>query len=303
MAVITSGSHPKLLWPGIKKIWGREYGEHPLECVELFTSEGSTQSYEEDVHITGFGLAPVKSEGNSVTYDSETQGYTSRYTNVAYALGYMVTREEKDDNLYMKSSITRAKALAFSMRQTRENVGANVYNRAFDSNYTGGDGVELLSTAHIDDVGGTYSNHLTVAADLSESALEDMLIQISDAKNGKNLKISIRGDKLIIPTALQFEATRILSTVLRVGTADNDINAIKAKGLLPGGIAINHYLTDTDAWFIRTNCPEGMKAYNRVAVQFTQDNDFDTDNAKAKAYERYSLGHTDPRGLYGSPGA
>lgn len=303
MAVITSGNHPKLLWPGIKAIWGREYGEHPLECVEIFDSENSNQSYEEDVHITGFGLAPVKAEGNSTTYDSETQGYTSRYVNVAYSLGYIVTREEMDDNLYMKASKTRVKALAFSGRQTKENVGANVLNRGFNSSYTGGDGVELFSTAHTDDVGGTWSNELTTAADLSEASLEDMLIQISDAKNGKNLKISIQGQKLVIPTALQFEATRILNTSLRVGTADNDINAIRSKGLLPSGIAINHYLTDTDAWFIKTNCPEGMKVYNRVAAQFTKDNDFDTDNAKAKFYERYSFGWTDPRGMYGTPGA
>jgi hypothetical protein len=303
MAVITSGNHPKLLWPGIKAIWGREYGEHPLECVEIFDGDTSTQSYEEDIHITGFGLAPVKAEGNSTTYDSETQGYTSRYTNVAYALGYIVTREEMDDNLYMKSSKTRVKALAFSMRQTKENVGANVLNRAFNPAYVGGDGVELCSTAHTDDVGGTWSNELATAADLSEASLEDLLIQISDAKNGKNLKISIQGSKLIIPTALQFEATRILNSSLRVGTADNDINAIRSKGLLPGGIAINHYLTDSDAWFIKTNCPDGMKVYNRVSAQFTQDNDFDTDNAKAKCYERYSFGWSDPRGLYGSPGA
>lgn len=303
MAVITSGNHPKLLWPGIKAIWGREYGEHPLECVEIFDVDTSNQSFEEDVHITGFGLAPVKPEGNSTTYDSETQGYTSRYVNVAYSLGYIVTREELDDNLYMKASKTRVKALAFSGRQTKENVGANVLNRAFNNTYLGGDGVELCSTAHTDDVGGTWSNELATAADLSEASLEDMLIQISDAKNGKNLKISIQGNKLIIPTALQFEAHRILNSVLRVGKADNDINSIRAQGMLPGGVAINHYLTDSDAWFIKTNCPEGMKMYNRVAAQFTQDNDFDTDNAKAKFYERYSFGWTDPRGIYGTPGA
>jgi hypothetical protein len=303
MAVITSGNHPKLLWPGIKAIWGREYGEHPLECVEIFDSESSNQSYEEDVHITGFGLAPVKAEGNSTTYDSETQGYTSRYTNVAYSLGYIVTREEQDDNLYMKASKTRVKALAFSGRQTKENVGANVLNRGFDSNYTGGDGVELISASHTDDVGGTWSNHIAAAADFSESALEDLLTQISDAKNGKNLKISIQGQKLIVPTALQFDVERVLKSTLRVGTADNDINSIRSKGLLPQGYVVNHYLTDSDAWFIKTNCPEGMKLYNRVAAQFTQDNDFDTDNAKAKFYERYAFGWTDPRGLFGSPGA
>lgn len=303
MAVITSGNHPKLLWPGVNKIWGRSYGEHPLECTSIFDSEGSNQSYEEDVHVTGFGLAPVKAEGNSTTYDSETQGYTSRYTNVAYSLGFIVTREEIDDNLYMKRAGTRAAALAFSMRQTKENVGANVLNRAFNNSYTGGDGLELCSTAHTDDVGGTWSNELATAADLSEASLEDMLVQISNAKNGKNLKISLMGQKLIIPTALQFEAERILKSSQRVATSDNDINAMASRGMLPGGIVINHYLTDTDAWFVKTNCPEGLKLYNRVGIEFSKDNDFDTDNAKAKAYERYSFGWTDPRGLYGTPGA
>jgi len=303
MAVITSGNHPKLLWPGIKAIWGRSYGQHAMEYSDIFDSDNSTQSYEEDLHITGFGLAPVKAEGNSTTYDSETQGYTSRYTNVAYSLGYIVTREERDDNLYMKSSKTRATALAFSMVQTEENVAANVINRGFNPIYPGGDGVELFSVAHTDDVGGVWSNRLAVGADLSEAALEDLLIQISDARNGKNLKISISGQKLLIPTALQFEAERILNTSLRSGTADNDVNAMRSRGLLPGGIAINHYFTDPDAFYIKTNAPEGMKKYNRVAMQFTQDNDFDTDNAKAKAYVRYAFGWTDPRGMYGSPGA
>lgn len=303
MAVITSGNHPKLLWPGIKAIWGREYDEHPLECTQIFETDTSTQSYEEDIHITGFGLAPVKSESNSTTYDSETQGYTSRYTNVAYSLGYIVTREEMDDNLYMKSSKTRVKALAFSGRQTKENVAANVLNRAFNNGYLGGDGLELCSTLHTDDVGGTWSNELATAADLSEASLEDLLVQVSDAKNGKNLKISLQAQKLIIPTALQFEAYRILNSVLRVNSANNDINSIRAQGMLPGGIVINHYLTDTDAFFVTTNCPNGLKMYMRKAAEFTQDNDFDTDNAKAKFYERYSFGWTDPRGIYGSPGA
>lgn len=303
MAVISSGNHPKLLWPGVKKIWGRAYGEHPLECSQIFDMDNSSQSYEEDVHVTGFGLAPVKSEGASTTYDSETQGFTSRYVNVAYSLGYIVTREEMDDNLYMKASKTRASALAFSMRQTRENVAANVLNRSVTAGYTGGDGVVLLSTAHTNDVGGTWSNRLATDADLSEASLEDMLVQISNATNGKNLKISLIGQKLIIPTALQFEAERILKSNQRVASSDNDINAIKAMGMLPGGIVMNHYLTDTDQWFIKTNCPEGMKGYNRVALQFTKDNDFDTDNAKAKAYERYSYGWTDPRGIYGTVGA
>jgi hypothetical protein len=302
MAVITTGNHPKALWPGIKAWWGRAYNEHAEECKDLFTQESSNQSYEEDVELTGFGLAPAKSEGSAVQYDSETQGTITRYTHVAYALGYIVTKENLDDGLYEQVSKRRAQALAFAMRQTKENVAANIYNRAFDSNYVLGDGVELLSTAH-PTVNGTQSNELAIAADLSEASLEDMVIQIMGATNSRGLKINLMPESLIVPRQLWFEANRILKSVLQNDTANNAANVLRSTNAIPGGIKVNHYLTDADAWFLRTNVPRGLINYQRTGIQFTQDNDFDTENAKAKCYERYSFGATDFRGLYGSAGA
>ena len=302
MAIITTGTHPKALWPGIKAWWGRIYDEHKVECTDLFSTESSSRNYEEDVEVTGFGLAPVKAEGASVSYDSDTQSYVSRYTHVAYALGYIVTHEEIQDSLYEMVSKRRAASLAYSMRQTKENVAANVYNRAFDSNFTGGDTKELLATDH-PSLGGDWSNELTTAADLSEASLEDLIIQIMGATNARGLKISLMPKKLIVPRQLWFEANRIMSSVLQNDTANNAVNVLKATNALPGGIVVNHYLSDTDAWFVPTNAPRGMINYQREGVSFTQDNDFDTSNAKAKCYERYSFKWTDPRGLYGSPGA
>jgi phage major head subunit gpT-like protein len=252
--------------------------------------------------LTGFGLAPVKNQGGSISYDSETQGITSRLTNVTYALGYVVTMEELQDNLYEMVSKRRAKALAFSMRQTKETVAANILNRGFNSSYTGGDGKELLATDH-PTLDGTQSNELTVAADLSEAALEDLLVQIMQAKNSRGLRIALKGDKLIVPPALFYEANRILKSALQNDTANNAINALKATNALPGGIVLNHYLTDSDAWFIKTNCPEGLIYQERMAMEFEQDNDFDTKNAKAAAVERYVFGWCDWRSIFGTPGA
>ena len=302
MAAITTGNHPKALWPGIKAWWGRKYAEHREEFPDLFDTDTSDKAYEEDVQVTGFGLAPQKSEGGSVSYDSESQGFVSRYTHVAYALGYIVTQEELDDNLYEVVSKRRSQALAFSMRQTRENVGANIYNRAFDSNYTGGDAKELLATDH-PSLAGDWQNELTTAADLSEASLEDLLILIMQAKNDRGLKISLMGQSLILPPALVYEGNRILKSTLQNDTANNAVNALKATNALPGGIKVNHYLTDSDAWFVRTNAPRGMIHYTRTMKELEQDNDFDTGNAKAKMYQRYAFGWTDPRGLYGSAGA
>lgn len=302
MAVITTGNHPKALWPGVKAFWGRIYNEHPLECKELFAWDSSRKNYEEDVQVTGFGLAPAKNEGGPVHYESESQGFVSRYVHAAYSLGYIVTKEELDDNLYEVVSKRRAQALAFSMRQTREIVSALVYDRSTNSSYVGGDGVELLSTAHPNSTGGTWQNELTTAADLSETSLEDLCVLIAGATNDRGLKIAIMPEKLIVPRQLMFEAQRILASQLQNDTANNAINALRSMNVIPGGFTVNHYLTDPDAWFVRTNCPRGMVAYDRVNTEFTQDNDFDTSNAKAKAYERYSVGWTDPRGLYGSPG-
>ena len=300
--VISTGNHPAALWPGVKAWFGRTYDEHQEEYSQIFTMSSSSKKYEEVVEVTGFGLAPEKDEGSGTAYDSETQGDTSRLTHVAYSLGFIVTREERDDNQYEVVANRRSKALAFSMRQTKENVGANILNRAFDSNYTGPDGVELISTAHVTK-DGTQSNHLTVAADISETAIEDMNIQIMQARNSRGLKISLMPDCLIVPPQLWYKANRILKSTLQSGTANNDLNVLKATNAFPGGIKVNHYLTDPDAWFIKTNVPEGLVHYQRVAVEFTQDNDFDTENAKAKAYERYIFGWNDFRGLYASPGA
>jgi hypothetical protein len=302
MAIITTGSHPKALWPGVAAWFGRQYDEFKAEYTDLFETETSDKNYEEDVQLTGFGLAPQKAEGSSITYDSETQGFTKRYTHAVYASGYMVTREEMEDNKYEEVSKRRAQALAFAMRQTKENVCANVYNRAFNTSYTGGDGKRLLTTDH-PSIAGDWSNVLATAADLSESALEDMIIQIMNAKNDRGLRISLMPKALIVSPSDWFNANRILKSTLQNDTANNGINALKATNALPGGIVVNHYLTDADAWFIRTNAPRGMLYFQRRAYEFVQDNDFDTENAKAKATERYSCGWTDPRGLYGSAGA
>ena len=300
--VITTGNHPKALWPGIHAWFGRAYNEHPLEYKGCFNTEKSGKAYEEDVEATGFGLAPIKTQGGAISYDSETQGPTTRYTHVTVGLGYIVTQEELDDNLYEVVSKRRAKALAFSMRQTKETIAANIFNRATTSGYVGGDGVTLLSTAH-PTVDGTQSNTLGTAADLSEASLEDMLIQIMNAKNSRGLKISLLGKKLIVPTAEAFNAERILKTQLRSGTDLNDINAIKNMGLLPEGFMVNHYFTDSDSWFIRTNAPNGLTHFERKKLKFGKDKDFDTDNAKSKATERFSFGWTDWRGVYGTMGA
>lgn len=300
MTVISTGNIAKLLWPGLNAIWGTNYDEHPNEWKDLVDTYSSDMSYEEDVMLTGFGLAPIKPQGEGTVYDSMGQGPTSRYTHVAYSLGFIITHEALADNLYEKIGTQRTSSLAFSMRQTKENVVANVYNRAFNSSYTGADGVCLLSTAH-PSTAGNYSNTLTTAADISQASLEDLSIQIMNAVNDRGLKIAITPRTLIVPPALYFEAMRLTQSTGEPGTANNDINTI--KGLFPGGVKVNHYLTDTDAFFIRTDAPNGLKLFQREAANFAQDGDFDTDNLKYKSYERYSTGWTDPRSLYGSPGA
>jgi hypothetical protein len=301
MAVIATGNHPKALWPGVNSWFGAKYDEHEAQYTKLFDMKSSNKNFEELVQQTGFGLAPVKPEGSGTAYDSHQQGYTARGTNVAYSLGYIVTREELADNLYEEVSMRRAGSLAFSMAQTRENVGANIYNRVITAGYTGGDGVVLGSTAH-PSVSGNQSNILATAADLSEASLEDLTIQIMDALDPKGLKISLRPKCLVIPTALVYDAQRILKSNLRVGTADNDTNALKLVGAIPE-IVVNNYLTDADAWFIRTNAPDSLVWFDREAVQFSKDTDFDTDNAKAKGYMRFIPFWGDWRGLYSSSGA
>jgi hypothetical protein len=300
--VITTGNHPKALWPGVRKFVMGEYAEHPKEYSDIFEMKTSRMAYEEDVETTGFGYASVKSEGSSAAYDSHTQGFTKRYTHIAYSLGYIVTREEMDDNLYKSRAFKRGKMLSFSFRTTKETVAANVLNRAFNSSYIGGDGVELSSSAHTS-LAGNWSNELAVTADLSEASLEDMLTRIDTATNSRGMPIAIRGDCLIVPAALAFEAERIMKSNLQNDSANNAVNAIKSRGLLPKGYKVNHYLTDTDAWFVKTNCPDGLLGFDRTGFEFDRDNDFDTMNAKAKGYERYVFGWTDPRGVWCSQGA
>ena len=300
--IITTASHPKALWPGIKAFWGQVYDEHKEEYSTLFDSDTSSMNYEEDVQLTGFGLAPVKSEGSGVAYDSELQGFTTRYTHVAYALGYIVTKEELDDNLYEQVSRRRAAALAMSFRQTKENVGANIYNRAFNATYLGGDGVALASTVHPNTSGGTFANKPSVDADLSEASLEDALTAIMGFQNDRGLLINVMPRSLIVARQNFWNANRILKSAYTPTTANNAVNVLVATNALPEGIVMNHYLSSPNAWFVRTNIQNGLKYYSRVGIQFDQDNDFDTMNAKAKGYERYSFGWTDPRAIFGVNG-
>ena len=300
--IITTASHPKALWPGIKAFWGQVYDEHKEEYSNLFDSDTSSMNYEEDVQLTGFGLAPVKSEGSGVAYDSELQGFTTRYTHVAYALGYIVTKEELDDNLYEQVSRRRAAALVMFFRQTKENVGANIYNRAFNGTYLGGDGVALASTAHPNTSGGTFANKPSVDADLSEASLEDALTAIMGFQNDRGLLINVMPRSLIVARQNFWNANRILKSAYTPTTANNAVNVLVATNALPEGIVMNHYLSSPNAWFVRTNIQNGLKYYSRVGIQFDQDNDFDTMNAKAKGYERYSFGWTDPRAIFGVNG-
>ena len=299
----TSSSFAKLLYPGLNKIYGKEYAEHTEEYTDLFDVYGSKRAYEEDLGITSFGLAQKKTEGNAIAYDDEEQAFLTRYRHVVYGLGFVITRELYEDDQYAVVGQRRSKSLAFSMRQTKEIIAANVYNRAFNSSYTGGDGSEMCATDHANFTGGTWANELTTAADLSEASLEQAGIDIMKMKNDRGLNINVMPQSLIIPVDLAYEAERILKSPYRVGTADNDINAIARMGMFPKGVKINHYLTDADAWFIRTNVPDGLKFFNRRSMEFTIDNEFDTENAKYKSTERYSAGWTDPRAIFGSPGA
>ena len=301
MAVITTGSHPKALWPGVYGWFGAKYNVHEKEYTQLFDIKSSSKNFEELVENKGFGLAPVKPEGSATVYEGQLQGYVSRFTHVAYSLGYVVTKEELADNLYGEVSNGRAENLAFSVRQTEENVGSNVYNRAFNATYAGGDAVELISNAHPSDAG-NQSNIIATAADFSEAALEDLTIQIMNALSPKGLKISLRPTALIGPVNLVYDFERVLKSTLRVDSANNDLNALRSVGIIPKAV-VNHYLTDTDAWFLRTDAPKGLCWFDRAAVEFSKDEDFDTDNAKAKCYRRFSTGWSDWRGLYASQGA
>lgn len=299
--VISSGNHPKAQWPGVYAWWGLEYAKHQDQTMDLFDVKNSTKAYEELVQSTSFGLAQVKAQGSAITYDSHQQGYITRAIHVVYGLGYIVTEEELEDDLYTEVSKGRVSSLAFSMFTTDQIVGANIYNRAGNSSYTFGDGKELLATDHPNSTGGTFSNELNPGAALSETALEDLLIQIGLAKNDRGLQIALMGQSLHVPVNLQFEAERILKSSLQNDTSNNAINAIKQMGLLPGGIKVNNYFTDTNNWFVRTNVPTGgLCKFIRRPIRFEKDNDFSTGNALAKATYRNSYTVADPRALYGS---
>lgn len=299
---ITTGSHPKDLWPGVKRRFGTAYAEKALVFAQIFEQTNSDKAYEEVVEHTGFGLASVKSEGAAISYDTTSQGATTRFTNVTYGLGAIVTREAIEDNQYENVASKKAAMLARSMRLTKETVHGNILNRGFNSNFPGGDGKELFAGDHPSLVG-NQRNEPAVAADLSEASLEDMLILIRGVTDSRGLRIMASGQKLVVPASLSFEATRIVSSVNQSGTANNDINAMRAMGLLPGGVVIWDYLTDVDAWFVTTDVPDGLMTMNRRAVALSQDNDFDTENARMKATERYSCGWGDWRGVFGSEGA
>ena len=302
--VITSSSFSKLLWPGLNAIYGKAYNDYPVEWDKLFEKNTSDKAYEEDVGLSPLGLAQIKAEGASITYDTERQGFTSRYNHVVYGLGFIITREIYEDDQYAKVGAQKAKALARSLRQTKEIVAANIYNRAFTAGYVGGDGIVLCSTAHLNVAGGTYSNKAATDSDLSEAALEQAVIDIAGYRDDRGLLIAAKPEKLVIPYQLQFEAKRILGADGRVGTDLNDPNVLKDMGLF-SQVVVNHYLSSTgsDDWFILTNVKDGLKYFERRADQFEQDNDFDTENAKFKATARYSFGWSDPRAIYGSQGA
>jgi len=293
----------KELEPGLNALFGMEYARYDNQHTEIFETESSDRAFEEEVMIVGFGNASVKGEGNAVEYDNATEGFTSRYSHETVALAFSLTEEAVEDNLYDRLGSRYTKALARSMANTKQIKAASVLNNAFSSSYTGGDGVALVSNAHPLGGGGTASNRPTAYADLNETSLEDALINVSTLVDDRNLTIALQGRKLIVPPALQFVADRLLQTPGRVGTSDNDINAIKNMGMVPEGYVVNNYLTDTDAWFLKTDCPDGFKHFERSPMQTSLEGDFDTGNMRYKARERYSFGFSNWRAVFASQGA
>jgi hypothetical protein len=292
----------KELEPGLNALFGLEYKNYENEHLEIYEVESSDRAFEEEVMLSGFSTAPVKTEGSGVFYDQAQEVFTARYTHETIALAFSLTEEAVEDNLYDRLSARYTKALARSMAQTKQIKGAAVLNGAFDTSI-GGDGQPLCSTAHPTLGGPNGSNRLAVDADLSETSLEQALIDIAAFTDERGLKIAMQGLKLIIPKELMFTADRIMKSTLRVGTADNDINAIKNMGMIPQGYTVNHFLTDTNGWFIKTDAPNGMKMFERVVIRTGFEGDFDTGNVRYKARERYSFGFSDWRGIYGCPGA
>jgi hypothetical protein len=295
----------KELLPGLNGLFGLEYARYGEEHKEIYVTESSERSFEEETKLAGFGAAPVKNEGSAIAYDNAQEAFTARYNHETIALGFAITEEAMEDNLYDSLSARYTKGLARAMAYTKQVKAAAVLNNGFTNStpYYGGDGVPLFSTAHPLTNGGTNSNRPTTGADLNETSLEAAVIQIAQWVDEKGLLIAAKPKKLIIPTALMFVATRLLETSLRVGTADNDINALKNNGSIPEGYTVNHYLTDVNAWFLTTDVPDGMKHFERVALDTKMDGDFDTGNVRYKARERYSFGWSDPLGMFGSPGS
>ena len=299
---ISRGQLVKELEPGLNALFGLEYKRYENQHLEIFDIENSDRAFEEEVMLSGFANAQVKPEGSGVTFDNAQETFTARYTHNTIALAFAITEEAIEDNLYDRLASRYTKALARSMANTKQVTAANVLNNAFSSSYVGGDGVALLATNH-PTIAGTFKNTLSTAADLNETSLEQALIDINALTDERGLKIAARGIKMIVPAELQFTAERLMKSSQRTGTADNDTNAIRSMGLVQEGYVINNFLTDSDAWFVKTDVPNGMKMFVRAPIKTAMEGDFDTGNVRYKARERYSFGWSDPRGLYGSPGA
>ena len=293
----------KELLPGLNALFGMEYKRYGEEHKEIFETETSERSFEEETKLSGFSAAPVKNEGSALAYDNAQEAWTARYNHETIAMGFSITEEAMEDNLYDSLSSRYTKSLARAMAYTKQVKGAAILNNGFSGSYTYGDGVSLFSTAHPLVNGGTNSNRPATAADLNETSLEAAVIQIAGWTDERGLLIAAKPRKLIVPPSLMFVATRLLETELRVSTADNDINALKSNGSIPEGYTVNHFLTDTDAWFLTTDVPNGMKHFVRTPMATSMDGDFDTGNVRYKARERYSFGWSDPLGMYGSEGA
>ena len=293
----------KELLPGLNALYGLEYARYGEEHKEFYETEKSERSFEEETKLAGFGAAPVKNEGSAIAYDNAQEAFTSRYNHETIALGFSITEEAVEDNLYDSLSARYTKALARGMAYTKQVKAASVINNGFSANYIGGDGVSLFSTAHPLVNGGTNSNRPSTAADLNETSLEAAVIQIAGWTDEKGLLIAAKPRKLVVPPSLMFVATRLLETSLRVGTTDNDINALKNNGSIPEGYCVNHFLTDSNGWYLTTDVPNGMKHFVRTPMATSMDGDFDTGNVRYKARERYSFGWSDPLGMFGSPGS
>ena len=293
----------KELLPGLNALFGLEYAKYGEEAAEIFETESSDRSFEEETKLSGFGAAPVKNEGAAIAYDNAQEAWTARYNHETISMGFSITEEAIEDNLYDSLSARYTKALARAMAYTKQVKGAAILNNAFAAATTYGDGQVLCSTAHPLVSGGTNSNRPTTGSDLNETSLEAAVIQIAGWTDERGLLIAAKPRKLVLPPDLQFVATRVLDSELRPNTADNDINALRTNGTIPGGYTVNHYLTDTNAWFLLTDVPNGLKHFVRTPMQTSMDADFDTGNSRYKARERYSFGVSDPLGVFGSPGA